>query len=222
MMDFEKARLNMVAQQVRPWDVLNDDVLAVLAGIPREEFTPERYRNIAYTDTQIPVGEYEDQVCNMTKPVLAGRILQSLDIDEDDLVLEIGTGTGYLTACLARLARHVDSVDINEAMTEQAERNLSKLGIHNVNLKTGDASKGWDQKARYDVIVITGSLPAVPASYKKRLTDGGRLFVVVGEPPVMQAIKVTRIDKLHWQTETLFETCIDPLIHGEKAETFVF
>ncbi|HHO58987.1 MAG TPA: protein-L-isoaspartate O-methyltransferase [Thiotrichales bacterium] len=221
-MDFEKARFNMVEQQIRPWDVLNDDVLAVLGEIPRENFTPEQYKNIAYSDTRIPVGTFEDQPIRMMQPNIDGRILQSMAINKDDLVLEIGTGTGYLTACLAKLARHVDSVDINPELTAQAEKNLDALGITNVNLSTGDAAKGWRQKAYYDVIIINGSLPAVPASYKKMLTTGGRLFVVTGEAPVMTAYKVTRTGKDKWTVEALFETCIDPLIHAKKAESFSF
>ncbi len=212
----------MVAQQVRPWDVLNDDVLAVLAEVPREEFTPEQYRNLAYADTRIPVGKYEDHLCSMTQPVLEGRILQSMDIDKDDLILEIGTGTGYLTACLAKLGRHVDSVDINEELTEKARENLARLGIENVNLSTGDASHGWDQKACYDVIILSGSVPAVPTSYKKLLRPGGRLFVVTGEAPAMTAQKITRLDQQNWEVEPLFEICIDPLFHSEKAPAFTF
>ncbi len=222
IMDFEKARFNMVEQQIRPWDVLDADVLAVLNEIPREIFTPEQYKNIAYTDTRIPVGSFEDQTCSMAHPNFDGRILQAMGLSKDDLVLEIGTGTGYLTACLAKLARHVDSVDINPELTEIAEKNLAELGIDNVNLSTGDAAKGWDQKSCYDVIVIAGSMPTIPVSYKKLLTTGGRLFIVTGDAPAMTAQKVTRLSKDQWQTEALFETCIDPLFHSKKPESFVF
>ncbi len=221
-MDFEKARFNMVEQQIRPWDVLDPEVLSVLNEIPRELFAPEQYKNIAYTDTRIPVGQFEEQTCSMAHPNFHGRILQAMAISKDDLVLEIGTGTGYLTACMAKLARHVDSVDINPALTEIAEKNLSELGIHNVNLSTGDAAKGWDQKTSYDVIVLCGSVPAVPLNYKKLLTIGGRLFVVTGDAPAMTAQKVTRTAKNKWESEALFETCIDPLFHSKKPETFVF
>ena len=211
-MDFEKARFNMVEQQVRPWDVLDPRVLAVISEIPREQFTPNEYKNLAYVDTRIPLGQYEDHVCNMSKPIIEGRILQEMNICEDDLILEIGTGSGYLTACLAKLGRHVDSVDINEDLTAMAEKNLNALGINNVNLVSGDASEGWQQKTSYDVIIISAAMKNIPDSYKKLLTTGGRMFVVVGEAPVMTAHRITRTGKNEWQDETLFETSIEPII----------
>ena len=221
-MDFEKARFNMVEQQVRPWDVLSTDVLAVLSETPREAFAPEQYKNIAYTDTRIPVSHFEDHTCSMAQPILDGRIMQEMHITDDDLVLEIGTGTGYLTACMAKLARHVDSVDINPELTDIAEKNLAELGINNINLSTGDGAKGWDQKAYYDVIVLSGSLPDIPNNYKELLSIGGRLFVVTGDAPAMTAYRVTRTAKDSWDIEALFETCIDPLFHSKQAEEFVF
>ena len=211
-MDFEKARFNMVEQQVRPWDVLDSRVLAVISEIPREQFTPDEYKNLAYVDTRIPLGQYEDHACNMAKPIIEGRILQEMDVSEDDLILEIGTGSGYLTACLAKLGRHVDSVDINEDMTAMAEKNLNALGINNVNLRSGDASKGWQQKTSYDVIVISAAMKTIPSSYKKLLKPGGRLFVVTGDEPVMTAHRITRTGKNEWTDELLFETTIEPMI----------
>ena len=220
-MDFEKARFNMVEQQVRPWDVLDPRVLAVLSEIPRENFTPDEYKNLAYVDTRIPLGSYQDHQCTMSNPVIDGRTLQELNIQEDDLILEIGTGSGYLTACLAKLGRHVDTVDINEDLTAMAEKNLQALGIDNVNLSTGDASKTWEQKQFYDVIVISAALPSVPDSYKKMLTIGGRMFVVTGEAPLMTAHMVTRTDDENWEITDLFETSIEPMIQ-ETEEEFVF
>ena len=220
-MDFEKARFNMVEQQVRPWDVLNPRVLEVISEIPRENFAPDEYKNLAYVDTSIPLGSYEDQPCNMAHPIIDGRILQELDIDDEDLILEIGTGSGYLTACLAKLGRHVDSVDINEDMTAMAEKNLQALGINNVNLSTGDASKTWEQKRNYDVIAITAAMKTIPTSYKKLLKTGGRLFVVTGDAPAMTAYRVTRTDENKWTTEELFETVIEPIIQPVK-QTFTF
>ncbi len=221
-MDFEKARYNMVAQQIRPWDVLDERVLAVLGEIPREIFTPQEYKNIAYTDTRIPVGHYENHLLSMMQPNINGRILQNMVIDENDVVLEIGTGTGYLTACLAKLARFVDSIEINPDLTAQAEKNLSALAITNVTLSSGDAAKGWDQKPCYDVIVINGSMAAIPQSYKTLLQTGGRMFVVCGDAPAMTAYRVTRTAKDSWNTEPLFETCVDRLIHADPPEVFVF
>ena len=220
-MDFEKARFNMVEQQVRPWDVLNPRVLHVISEVPRENFTPDEYRSLAYVDTRIPLGSYEEHPCDMANPVIEGRILQSLDVQDNDLVLEIGTGSGYLTACLAKLGRHVDSVDINEDMTAMAEKNLASLGIDNVNLSSGDASKGWEQKRNYDAIAITAAMKRIPESYKKLLKTGGRMFVVTGEAPAMTAHLVTRTDEKHWTVEDLFETSIEPMIEPVKP-TFEF
>jgi protein-L-isoaspartate(D-aspartate) O-methyltransferase len=220
-MDFEKARFNMVEQQVRPWDVLSPRVLEVISEIPRENFTPDEYKNLAYVDTRIPLGSYQGQPCEMAKPIIDGRILQELDIQDEDLILEIGTGSGYLTACLAKLGRHVDSVDINENMTAMAEKNLQALAINNVNLSTGDASQTWEQKRNYDVIAITAAMKTIPNSYKKLLKTGGRMFVVTGDAPAMTAYRVTRIDKNKWTTEELFETSIEPIIQPVK-QTFTF
>jgi len=215
-MDFEKARFNMVEQQVRPWDVLNPRVLDVISEIPRENFTPDEYRNLAYVDTRIPLGSYENHPCDMANPVLDGRILQELDIQDDDLILEIGTGCGYLTACLSKLGRHVDSVDINEELTAMATKNLQSLNITNVMLSTGDASKTWHQKRNYDVIAITAAMKEIPDSYKNLLTIGGRMFVVTGDAPAMTAHRVTRTDKNKWTVEDLFETSIEPMIQPVK------
>ncbi len=217
-MDFEKARFNMVEQQVRPWDVLDSRVLAVISEVPREQFAPDEYRNLAYVDTRIPLGEFEEHPCNMANPNLDGRILQELDVQDEDLVLEIGTGSGYLTACLAKLGRHVDTVDINEDMTAMAEKNLQALNINNVNLSTGDASKTWEQKRNYDVIAITAAMKSIPESYKKLLKPGGRLFVVTGDAPAMTAYRVTRTGNNEWTTEDLFETSIEPMIQPVKQK----
>ena len=211
-MDFEKARFNMVEQQVRPWDVLNPRVLDVISEVPRENFTPDEYKNLAYVDTRIPLGSYEEHPCDMANPVIDGRILQELDVQDEDLILEIGTGSGYLTACLAKLGRHVDSVDINEDLTAMAEKNLQALNIDNVNLSTGDASRTWEQKQNYDVIVISAAMKSIPQSYKELLKSGGRMFVVTGDAPAMTAHRVTRIGKDEWTTEDLFETNIEPMI----------
>jgi len=221
-MDYNQARFNMVEQQVRPWDVLDPRVLNVIGNIPRELFVPEASKKLAYADTRIPIGSYQGRTSHMLNPVIEGRLLQSLAITEDDTVLQIGTGTGYITACIATLARHVDSVDINPDMTALAEKNLAKLEISNVILSTGDGSKQWEQKRYYDCIAILGSLPAVPEYYKNALKEGGRMFVVTGDAPVMKALLVTRIGKNEWTLDEMFETCIDPLINAEKPAQFIF
>ena len=217
-MDFDKARFNMVEQQVRPWDVLDTRVLDIINEVPRENFTPDQYKNLAYADTRIPLGSFNDKPCTMANPIIDGRILQEMYIQEDDLILEIGTGSGYLTACLAKLGRHVDTVDINEELTEQAEKNLQALGINNVNLTTGDASETWEQKRNYDVIAITAAMKTIPDSYKKLLKPGGRLFIVTGEAPAMTAYRVTRTGEDKWTTEELFETSIEPMIQTVKQK----
>ncbi len=221
-MDFNQARFNMVEQQVRPWDVLDPRVLNVIGNIPRELFVPEDCKQLAYADIPVPIGEYEGRSSHMLNPVIEGRLLQSLQITGNDTVLQIGTGTGYITACLATLARHVDSVDINPEMTELAEKNLAHFEITNINLSTGDGSRKWEQKQFYECIAIMGSLPEVPEFYKKALKEGGRMFVVVGDAPVMKALLVTRIGKNEWTLDELFETCIEPLINAEKPAEFVF
>jgi len=223
-MDFEKARYNMVEQQVRPWEVLNDRVLEVMGNIPRENFTPEQYKNLAYVDTRIPLGEYEGQSCYMLNPNLVGRMLQALNIGKEDVVLEIGTGSGYLTACLAKLARHVDSVEICEQFIEPAEEKLEALNINNFCISAGDAAKGWDQQKQfYDCIIITGAMNEIPEVYKIQLNIDGRLFIVTGAEPAMKACLVTRLNENEWLTQELFETSIEPLYKAEKTEKeFIF
>jgi protein-L-isoaspartate(D-aspartate) O-methyltransferase len=150
-------------------------------------------------------------------------LLQALEIEADDTVLEIGTGSGYLTACLARLGHHVDSVDIDPAMTAMAEKNLAAQNVSNFTLSTGDAAEGWiEQKPYYDAIAITASMAAVPKAYKNMLKTDGRLFVIRGEAPVMKAMLITRIGKNEWREEELFETSVDPLINAEPKQQFVF
>lgn len=222
-MDYNQARFNMVEQQVRPWDVLDARVLNVISNIPRELFVPEDCKQLAYADMRIPIGEYEGRTSHMLNPVVEGRLLQSLAITEDDTVLQIGTGTGYVTACLATLARHVDSVDINPDMTTLAEKNLARFELANVTLSSGDGSSKWEQKPFYDCIAIMGSMPDVPEYYKKILKEnGGRMFVITGDAPVMKALLVTRIGKNEWTLDELFETSIDPLINAERPAEFVF
>lgn len=223
-MDFEKARFNMVEQQVRPWDVLNPRVLDVISEIPRENFTPEQYRNLAYVDTRIPIGTFEDHPCNMANPVIEGRILQEMNIDSDDLILEIGTGSGYLTACLAKLGRHVDTVDINEELTESAQQAVESLGINNVSFYSEDACGPWGHKSSYDVIIISAAMKQIPERYKKILKPGGRLFVVTGDAPAMTAYRVTRSEdkKNQWAIDELFETSIEPMIQPPVKAKFQF
>lgn len=220
--NFEQARFNMVEQQVRPWDVLDPRVLDVLRQIPREHFVPEPHKALAYVDTRIPLAEFNGITYTMMNPNVEGRILQHLEIDSDAVVLEIGTGSGYLTACLAALGRNVDSMDINPAMTEMAAAHLAALNVSNINLATEDASTGWKLKQFYDAIAITCSLPDVPMAYKQALKQGGRLFVITGEAPAMHARLVTRVGKDDWREQILFETTIEPMANTASPKTFIF
>lgn len=221
-MNYEQARYNMVEQQIRPWDVLDQRVLDVISRIPREHFVPAPYKTQAYIDTRIPLAEFNAIIYTMMNPNVEGRLLQHLNIGSDDIVLEIGTGSGYLTACLAALGRNVDSVDINPDMTEMASTNLAALEVSNINLSTEDAAKGWKLKPSYDAIAITCSLSEVPMVYKQTLKEGGRLFVITGEAPAMQARLVTRLGKEDWSEQVLFETSIEPMANRTIPETFVF
>ena len=192
-------------------------MLDLLNELRRENFVPKRYRQLAYADKNIPLGN--EQV--MMPPRIEARILQALNIQDDETVLEVGTGSGYVTALLASLAEHVYSVDINAEMTRTAGDKLADHGIVNVTLETGDAARGWDAHAPYDVIVITGSLPYLPKRYREILAADGRLFAILGEAPAMEAVLIHQEDN-HWQQRLLFETVVKPLQNALQKEPFVF
>ena len=213
-----QARHNMVEQQIRPWEVLDPDVLGLLEQMPRDEFVPEAYRNLAYSDLQIPLGR--DQV--MMAPKVEARILQSLDIQPDERVLEVGTGSGWFTALLAHRAAHVHSVEYIPEFKIEAARRLADHGIVNVTLEVGDAATGWPRHAPYDAIVVTGSLPVVPEAFREELAVGGRLFVIEGEDPVMEAEVITRLDDENFLTERLFETSLPALLNAPEPDRFQF
>jgi protein-L-isoaspartate(D-aspartate) O-methyltransferase len=215
--DIEQARFNMIEQQVRPWDVLDQRVLDVMSATPREDFVPEKYRSLAFADTNIPLGH--DQV--MMAPKTEGRVLQVLDIQAGDSVLEIGTGSGYLTACLSRLGNHVTSLEIFPEFLEAAAAKLAAHGYRNVTLRDADAANGIGSDTRYDVIAVTGSLPLLHRQFHDNLAVGGRLFVIAGIPPVMEALLITRIDESNWSRESLFETSLPPLLNAEMPQRFV-
>ncbi|MDH5518719.1 MAG: protein-L-isoaspartate O-methyltransferase [Gammaproteobacteria bacterium] len=217
-MNFKQARFNMVEQQVRPWNVLDPAALAVMSEVPRENFVAPAYKTLAYGDYGVPIGNNQE----MLKPVLVGRLLQALSIQPDEIVLEVGTGTGYLTACLAKLSAYVYSVDINADFLPEAKKNLTSLQIDNVSLQTGDASAGWAERPLYDVIVITASMPEVPDCYKTSLEIGGRLFVVTGASPVMHAKLITRVAEDVWSDENIFETDLPALENTRLKASFSF
>lgn len=218
MKNIEQARFNMIEQQIRPWEVLDPRVLALLSQLPREEFVPATHRNLAFADTELPLGH--GQV--MLSPRMEARLLQALDIRPSDTVLEIGTGGAYLTALLARSAQQVHSVDIFADFTASAGEKLAAHGITNVTLEAGDAATGWDPHAPYDVIAVTGSLPLFSDQIQQQLNVGGRLFMVVGQAPSMGALLITRLGPAEWTRESLFETDIPSLINAPAAQAFVF
>jgi len=216
-MDFEQARYNMVEQQVRTWAVLDQQVLDLLFAIHREDFVPPAYRALAFADLEIPLGDGE----RMWTPKMEARVLQELGLKDGESVLEIGTGSGYLTALLAARSRQVLSVEINPRVQAEARAHLDAAGVRNVRLERGDGARGWGGDA-YDAIVLTGSTPVLPDSWLKQLKPGGRLFAVVGDAPVMTA----RLSR--WSApgaivhEDLFETVIAPLKNAPQPERFVF
>ena len=210
------ARENMVEQQLRTWEVLNERVLDVLEKLPREAFIRPEHANLAYADMQIPLGRGEV----MLEPKVEGRLLQALDPQPNEHALEIGTGSGYLACCIANLARNVTSVDIHPDFTERAAGNIREQGINNIQLETGDAALGWDDGERYDVIAVTGSLPELHRGFHQSLADGGRLFLILGQPPIMEAVLITRVGEDQWSCESLFDTSAPPLVGAPIAKRF--
>lgn len=215
--NFEQARYNMIEQQIRPWDVLDQRALDILAHTPRENFVPERYRNLAFSDVAIPLGHGQ----SMLRPNVEGRILQALALQPSDKVLEVGTGSAYLTACLAQLAASVVSVDIIPEFVESAAAKLKAQAIRNVMLQVGDASCGWGT-VRYSAIAVTGSVAQLDHKWRESLSLGGRLFIVVGTPPVMEALLITRLGEQEWVTTSLFDTELTALRGADLAKTFAF
>jgi len=217
-MSVEQARVNMIEYQIRPWEVLDQDVLDVLYAVKREDFVPPAYRMLAFSDLEVPIGAGE----RMWPPKLEARVLQELAVKPTDQILEIGTGSGYFTALLAQRAQHVYSVEINPQLKASGEANLRRAGVENVTVELGDGARGWTRHAPYDIIVLTGSTPLLPPELLQQMRAGARLFAVVGNPPVMSARLVTCTGEGAYQSIDLLETRIAPLINAPAGERFSF
>jgi len=216
-MDYEAARTNMIEQQIRPWNVLEMQTLNALGALRREDFVPAEHRDRAFADVQIPLG---DNQC-MLEPKLSARLMESLHLRASDNVLEIGTGSGYLTALMALVAKHVTSVEINPALLQLGQRNLGMAGIDNITLAEGDGHAGWGETEEYDAILIGGSLSTVSNIWFDKLKPGGRLVVIEGHEPAMQAVRYTRTAG-SIKRESLFETWAPRLKNAEDTAEFVF
>jgi len=216
--DTERARHNMIEQQIRPWEVMDQRVLDTLQAVPREAFVPGGYRGLAFADIEVPIGHGEV----MLAPKIEAKLMQALAIRPTDRVLEVGTGSGYLTACLAHLGGHVVTIDRHGDFTEQARARLTRLNIGNVEYLVGDAFTTEFGSAPFDVIAVTGSMPLPSERLEGLLGDGGRLFAVIGEPPAQEAQLVMRIREGVVRREGLFETVIPPLYNAPRPEAFVF
>jgi protein-L-isoaspartate(D-aspartate) O-methyltransferase len=217
-MNIEQARFNMIEQQIRPWEVLDPQVLDLLFVVKREDFAPAAYRNLAFADMEIPLGS--GQV--MLAPKIEAKLLQELAIKKADKVLEIGTGSGYMAALLAARADHVVSVESRPELAETAKQNLTRAGVANVTVETGNGINGWSARGPYDAIVVSGSVPTVPAALLKQLRVGGRLALIVGEAPVMEAQLITCIADGVYNTVNLFETVVQPLDGATVPASFSF
>jgi protein-L-isoaspartate(D-aspartate) O-methyltransferase len=217
MNSMELARFNMVEQQIRPWDVLDMNVLDLIKKVKREHFVPVDKQSLAFMDVEIPLGHD----VKMWSPKVEARALQALKLKLSDRVLEVGTGSGYLTALMSRMAQHVTSVELVQELSARAARNLAAHHYDNVTLEIGDASKGWGNE-KYDAIVLTGSVPLPPESFYQMLNVGGRLFAIVGDAPAMHATQVTCVAPGIFETTTLFETSVAPLSNAPQPQRFVF
>ncbi len=217
-LDLNLARFNMVEQQIRTWDVLDLDVLDLLQNTPRENFVPEKYKNVAYSEIEIPL----DHGVKMLSPMIQGHLLQALDVKNTDVVLEIGTGTGYVAAMLAKAAQHVYCVDFYGDMLLIATENLKNLGIKNFTTAEREASQGWEERGPYNAIAVNGSMKEIPQTLKEQLKIGGRLFVIEGEAPTMLSKLITRTDANQWEEHVLFETNVSALLNCGATPKFVF
>jgi protein-L-isoaspartate(D-aspartate) O-methyltransferase len=217
-MNFEQARQNMVENQVRPWDVLDVRVLDALGQVRREDFVAPAHRRLAFADVCLPIGHGRV----MMKPVIEGRVLQALDLKPTDRVLEIGTGSGFLAACMAHLAAHVTSIDAHADLTAAAKSRLDAAGVGNASLLTGDAVRDWQPQGKFDAILVSGAVWQVPQRFLGWLEPGGRLLAIRGESPAQQAVLLTQTGAGGYREDYLFETDLPYLAHAEPPRRFVF
>jgi protein-L-isoaspartate(D-aspartate) O-methyltransferase len=215
-MNIEQARFNMIEQQIRPWNVLAQDVLDLLTVVRREEFVPAAYRSLAFFDTDIPLPGGE----SMLAPKVEARILQEANVKKHEQVLEIGAGSGYMAALLAYKARHVTTVEIDPGLKALAEQNLSGYGVANVSVELGNGAQGW--QGEYDVIVISGALPFLPDAFLKQIKVGGRILAIIGEAPVMSLQVITRTSDQVYDTVNVFELMAKPLHAASEHSHFTF
>lgn len=216
-LDFERARFNMVEQQVRPWEVLDPRVLDVLREVRREEYVPARWRKLAFADVALPLEHGEV----MMKPVVEGRMLQALAVKPEDAILEVGTGSGFITACLARLGREVRSVEIHGGLAERARARLAGAGLGNVTVEAADALGSFDPGRTYDCVCVTGAVAVEPERFRHWLAPGGRLFLIRGLSPAMEAMLTTRGPDSQYLTDSLFETDLPYLVGAAPLPRFV-
>jgi protein-L-isoaspartate(D-aspartate) O-methyltransferase len=218
-MQTANAREQMIEQQVRAWDVLDERVLGIFRKVPRDHFAPAEQRYMAYMDLEVPLPKGQ----HMLRPSVAGRLLQALELTGTERVLEIGSGSGFITACLAAVSAHVESIEIFPELAEMAKSNLATLSIGNTQIVTADAMASTASSAkRYGAIAVTGSMPIPDERFQRQLEIGGRLFIIVGEAPVMTARLVRRTAEDAWTSESLFETVVDPLINARRPQEFTF
>ena len=218
MLDMEQARFNMIEQQIRPCDVLEQRILELLKRVRREHFVPQDKQEMAFMDMEIQLGHGAAMWC----PKLEARVMQELHLSRTDKVLEVGTGSGYLTALLATLAGWVTSVEIVPELSALAKQRLMARRYENITLEIGDAAHGWGDNTNYDVIVLTGSTPVLPPVFQRSLKMGGRLFAIVGDAPVMEATLITRVAADVFHTVNIMETCVAPLQNAQQPKRFVF
>ncbi len=223
ILDIEQARHNMVEQQIRPWEVLDQSVLDLLLVVRRELFVPPAFRLLAFTDMEIPLRiDGVDTGERMFAPKVEARLLQELGIRAHEHVLEVGTGSGYMAALAAHRAQHVLTIEISPLLAAFGAANLQRNGVHNVRVETGDGSRGWAARSPYDVIIVSGGLPVMPPELLAQLKIGGRLAAIVGEAPAMSAQIVTRVTETAFETLRLFETVAKPLTNALRPSAFRF